>query len=200
MKHIPLVFFIIYSSLCFSNPIFDIPHTTEDQYFNFFVEIPAGTKQKWELNKNNGLLEWEESNGKKRVIDFLGYPGNYGFIPQTLAGDDDPIDVIHLGESVERGQVLKIKIIGGLYFKDRNKEDIKLIAIDSNDSLSRFNDINNLFMEKSSILDLLKIWFLSYKEPGKMIFYRFLGAEESIRYINEAHEVWKKNTNKEMGK
>ena len=48
-----------------ANPIHDIDHKINDETYNFFVEIPAGTKQKWEVNKNTGILEWEEKEGNK---------------------------------------------------------------------------------------------------------------------------------------
>jgi len=50
-----------------ANPINEIPYKLNNGYYNFFIEIPAGTKQKWEVNKNTGLLEWEEKNGKKKL-------------------------------------------------------------------------------------------------------------------------------------
>ena len=60
------------------------------------------------------MLEWEEKDGEKRVVKFLGYPGNYGFIPQTLGGDNDPLDVIDLEESIDRGEIVTRKIIVAL--------------------------------------------------------------------------------------
>ena len=87
----------------------------------FLLEIPAGTKQKWEVNKNSGLLEWEEKNGKKRIVKFLGYLGNYGFIPQTLGGDGDPLDVIDLDESKPRGSVVETKLLEEYILKIKRK-------------------------------------------------------------------------------
>ena len=100
-----LVFFILIftSKFSSSNPINEINIKNDDGSYNFFVEIPAGTKEKWEVNKRNGLLELEEKKGRKRVIKFLAYPGNYGFIPQTYGADGDPVDVVDMDESIERG-------------------------------------------------------------------------------------------------
>ena len=51
---------------------------------NAVIEIPSGTLDKWELNKSNGRIEWELVNNVPRIINYLGYPGNYGMIPRTL--------------------------------------------------------------------------------------------------------------------
>jgi inorganic pyrophosphatase len=81
----------------------------------FRIEIPAGTKQKWEFNDETGEIEKDYKDEKERIIQFLPYPGNYGFIPETLAGDGDPIDVIDLDESEQRG---------ALNFEDKKEEDL----------------------------------------------------------------------------
>lgn len=76
------------------------------------IEIPAGTIQKCEVSKNSGQLEWEFKKGKPREIKFLDYPGNYGFIPQTSSDDGDALDIMVFCESVRRGDVLNVRIIG----------------------------------------------------------------------------------------
>jgi len=83
--------------------------SSEDK-LRFRVEIPAGTKQKWEFNDKTGEIEKDYKDGKERIIQFLPYPGNYGFIPETLAGDGDPIDVIDLDEAKERGELKEVRI------------------------------------------------------------------------------------------
>jgi inorganic pyrophosphatase len=154
-------YLIFFSQICYANPINIIEYKKNDLY-SFYVEIPAGTLEKWEVDKESGELEWEEKNGKKRIINFLPFPGNYGFIPQTLAGDNDPIDLIMIDAAKERGSLNHVRVIGGLYFEDKKE------------------------------LDILKIWFGSYKKPGKMIFFRFLDHSKAINYIEEAHLRWNK--------
>ena len=75
------------------NPINDIP-LIENENFQIYIEIPAGTSEKWEVNKKTVENELEIKRGKPRIIDFIPYLGNYGFFPQTLSGDNDPLDVI----------------------------------------------------------------------------------------------------------
>jgi len=171
-----------------------VSHKTKYTY-NFYIEIPAGTKEKWEVEKETGVLKQESKNGKPRIIKFLPYPGNYGFIPQTLAGDGDPIDVIDLDEGLNRGITKEIHIIGGLYFEDKKEEDVKLVGIGKNSNFSKYEDINELLIEKPNVLNIIKQWFESYKKPGKMIFYRFMTKEESIKIIEEGHNRWSKKNN-----
>ena len=179
-----------------SNPIEELNFKNKSGLYNFFVEIPAGTKQKWEVNKQSGLLEWKKKKGKKRIINFLSYPGNYGFIPQTLSYDGDPIDVIDLDENIERGSVKQIKIIGGLYFEDKKEEDVKIIGVDPSGSFGSIETMQDLLLDKSSLLGILKMWFESYKKPGKMIFYKFLDKDQSVEIIEESHKRWLLSKNK----
>ena len=189
MKSYIFVFLTFFCLNLFSNPADLNKYKNSDNHYNFFVEIPAGTKQKWEVNKD-GILEWEEKDGKKRVVKFLGYPGNYGFIPQTLGGDNDPLDVIDLEESIDRGEIVSRKIIGGMYFEDKKDIDIKLIAIDEKGVFSNYESIDQLIIEKPDVLEILRSWFMSYKKPGKMIFYRYINKQESQEIIEDAHKKW----------
>ena len=189
MKSYVLIVFTFFSLNLFANPGDLNKYKISDDHYNFYVEIPAGTKQKWEVNKD-GILEWEEKDGEKRVVKFLSYPGNYGFIPQTLGGDNDPIDVIDLEESVDRGEVVVRKIIGGMYFEDKKDIDIKLIAIDEKGVFSNYESIDQLILEKPGVLEILKSWFMSYKKPGKMVFYRYINKKESQEIIEDAHKKW----------
>jgi len=189
MKSYVLVVFSLFSLNLFANPNDLNKYKNSDDHYNFYVEIPAGTKQKWEVNKD-GILEWEEKDGEKRVVKFLSYPGNYGFIPQTLGGDNDPIDVIDIEESVDRGEVVVRKIIGGMYFEDKKDIDIKLIAIDEKGVFSDYDSIDKLILEKPGVMEILKSWFMSYKKPGKMVFYRYINKQESQKIIEDAHKKW----------
>lgn len=188
-----MVFFILIftSKFLSSNPVNEINIRNKDGSYNFFVEIPAGTKEKWEVNKHNGLLEWEEKNGRKKVVKFLPYPGNYGFIPQTYGADGDPVDVVDLDESIERGSVKKIKIVGGLYFEDKKIVDIKFIGLNPEGTFKNIETMQDLVLNKFASLEILKIWFESYKKSGKMVFFRLIDRDESIKIIEGYHERWK---------
>ena len=80
------------------------------------IEIPAGTIKKYELNKTNGQLEIDSVDDQPRLIEYLGYPANYGMIPQTIlpknkGGDGDPLDIITIGPPAERGSIIDLSLI-----------------------------------------------------------------------------------------
>ena len=164
---------------------------SSEDTLRFRIEIPAGTKQKWEFNDETGEMEKDYKDGKERIIQFLPYPGNYGFIPETLAGDGDPIDVIDLDESGVRGELKEVRIIGALNFEDKQEEDIKFIGVSPNGTFGHIQSIGELLLEKPAVLEILKSWFLNYKKPGKMVFYGYIDRESSIQLITEARKRWK---------
>ena len=83
--------------------LMDLEAFNEDGTVRAIVEIPTGTSAKWEVSKDDPkAVYWEYKNDKPRVVNYLGYPRNYGAIPGTalpkeLGGDGDPLDVIMLG-------------------------------------------------------------------------------------------------------
>jgi inorganic pyrophosphatase len=184
---IPLVLFSISEAKQTDNSCL----LSSEDTLRFRIEIPAGTKQKWEFNDETGEMEKDYKDGKERIIQFLPYPGNYGFIPETLAGDGDPIDVIDLDESDERGELKEVRIIGALDFKDNKEEDIKFIGASPNGTFGHIQSIEQLLLEKPAVLEILKSWFLNYKKPGKMVFYGYISRDESVRLIDSARTKWK---------
>jgi inorganic pyrophosphatase len=164
---------------------------SSEDTLRFRIEIPAGTKQKWEFNDETGKMEKDYKDGKERIIQFLPYPGNYGFIPETLAGDGDPIDVIDLDEAEKRGELKEVRIIGALNFEDKQEEDIKFIGVSPNGTFGHIQSIEQLLLEKPAVLEIIKSWFLNYKKPGKMVFYGYIDRNESVRLIDSASAKWK---------
>jgi inorganic pyrophosphatase len=140
---------------------------------NVLVEIPAGTNQKWELDKTDRILKWEKVEEELRIVKYLGYPGNYGMIPGTLlpkelGGDGDPLDVLVLGAPAKRGSLIKCKIIGVLYLSDRGEQDDKLIAVLDDSPFESVNDIVELNKKFKGVSQIIETWFLNYKGPDKM--------------------------------
>ena len=190
---INLLGLMFFGNACFSNPINDVPFKAPDGLYNFYIEIPGGTKEKWEVDKKTGVLKKDQKNGKDRVVNFLSYPGNYGFIPQTLSGDGDPIDLIDLDESLGRGTIKRISVIGAMYFEDNNEIDYKFVGVSREGTFKHLDSIEDLFFEKPSVLEIIKLWFLSYKKQGKMVFFKFLDRGEASRLIEAANQRWKAN-------
>lgn len=164
---------------------------------NVVIEIPTGTIDKWEVEKSTGHLKWEFRDGEPRKVKYLGYPGNYGMIPQTLlpkelGGDGDPLDVIVLGKAVERGTVLKTKIIGMLKLLDRGDQDDKLIAVMED---SPFYEVNNL-TELDSIFNgsttIIETFFANYKGVGKMKPLGWANEKETKIVLDFSIEEFKK--------
>ncbi|MGB3507686.1 MAG: inorganic diphosphatase [Microcoleaceae cyanobacterium] len=162
-----------------------------DGTINVVVEIPTGTLAKWEVTKPDGKLEWEFKNGLPRVVQYLGYPGNYGMIPKSLllkelGGDGDPLDVIVLGPAVPRGSVVPVKLIGVLKLLDGGEQDDKLIAIMKDTPLYEVDSIADLDSEFPGVTTIVKTWFANYKGPGEIEVIGLAEKDEALEVFNSA--------------
>lgn len=180
------------------NILNDVVYKSSDMTYNMIVEIPTGTNEKWEVSKITGKLKHDKKNGKDRVVEFLSYPGNYGFIPQTKLlksqnGDGDPIDILLLTSSLKRGSIIKVNIIGGLDFLDRGEIDTKLIAVPIQGILSEIDSLQEMHLKYPNILNIVKLWFEGYKGFGKMQFMGYLTKQNSLNLVEKAHKGWLKN-------
>lgn len=108
---------------------------------NSIIEIPQGSRAKYELHKPSGLLVLD-----RVLYSAVYYPHNYGFIPRTLAEDDDPLDILVLSKiNVVPLCIVSAKVIGVMRMIDSGKPDDKIIAVAENDmSVTHYNDINEL--------------------------------------------------------
>ena len=170
----------------------DISYKNSDAY-QILVEIPTGSRQKWEVTHKSGQLEWEFRNNKPREVKFLGYPGNYGFIPQTLSGDGDALDIIVLSESAQRGDILKVKVIGMLKLEDTGEEDTKILAISTDSPFNNVSTLKEMFINYPNVIPIIKQWFEGYKGPGRMLFQGYGTADEAIKHIEDSHLKWSKH-------
>jgi inorganic pyrophosphatase len=169
----------------------DTAPNLEDQWVNMVVEIPTGSNEKWEVNKTTGNIERDSINEQPRTINYLGYPGNYGFIPQTLlpksaGGDGDPLDILVIGNAVERGKILRCKVIGLLKLIDNGEQDDKLLAVAESSSLSAVNDLIELERQYPGIMEIIETWFAHYKGDGVMVSRGFSTVEEALFTLNTA--------------
>ncbi len=134
------------------------------------IEIPAGTNHKYEYDDESKKYVCEIREGKPRMINFLPYPGNYGFIPGTLmdkekGGDGDALDVLVLSESIPQGQVVGIRPIATLKLIDGVEEDHKIIAVPCDKALNVLK-VNSFKELSGPVREIIKTWFTSYKGPG----------------------------------
>jgi inorganic pyrophosphatase len=182
-----------------TNLLHDIAPFTSDSLVNVVIEIPAGTNQKWEVNKISGKIEWEQITPDSfRVINYLPYPANYGFIPQTLSakssgGDGDPADVFVLGELIERGNVVACRIIGFIEMTDNGEVDDKFIALPVQTQWKNINTLQELNQYYPGVMDIMRTWLSNYKGPGKVIILSE-NDEKHARYsISEANKAFLNN-------
>jgi inorganic pyrophosphatase len=168
----------------------------DSKLVNMVIEIPAGTNQKWEVNKQTGRLEWEQVGDSLRTINYLPYPANYGMIPGTylpkeLGGDDDPLDIFLLGPSLERGTVHPAKVIGVIKMLDRGEQDDKLVAVDPQSWFGYINSIEELNESFPGVTTILVTWLESYKGKDIVKFQRLGTVEEAQTVLNQAVENYK---------
>jgi inorganic pyrophosphatase len=149
-----------------------LPAITE-KGINAVIEIPAGTNHKAEYDYESGEFVVETRNGKKRVVDFLPYVGNYGFVPSTymdpaLGGDGDAIDILVISETVPSGTVMEVIPIAALELMDNNEIDTKLIAVPVDTSLRVMHatDFMTFTIKYNAAQQIIENWFLNYKGLG----------------------------------
>lgn len=158
------------------------------------IEIPTGTSAKWEVSKDDPkAIYWEYEDGNPRVVEYLGYPGNYGAIPGTalpkeLGGDGDPLDVVVLGQAVPRGEIIDVRVIGVLKMLDDGEQDDKLIAVMTQDSpFAHIESMARLDSEFPGVSEIVNLWFVNYKGPdGGMEGLGFEGAESARSVLDAA--------------
>jgi inorganic pyrophosphatase len=137
----------------------DIP-----QEFNTIVEIPFGSSVKYELDKASGMIKLD-----RVLYSAVYYPANYGFIPQTLAEDDDPLDVLVLcQETVVPLTLIHARTIGLMTMIDAGKKDHKIIAVATEDP--EFNSYREASEMPAHRLSMLRRFFQDYKQlEGKAV-------------------------------
>lgn len=158
---------------CVSRDYSTLPSITEDHQVTMVVEISAGTSVKIEYNPLKREFLPDSIEGRVRVVDYLPYPLNYGFIPSTLqstqkGGDGDPLDVLLLGQSLPTGTIIKVIPIAVLRIKDNGEDDDKILVIPADPSarVVQADDFASLNMNYPSILIQLEVWFVNYKRAG----------------------------------
>jgi inorganic pyrophosphatase len=141
-----------------------------DGTVNCVVAIPAGTNAKWEVDEKTGTLKWDMRNNKPRVINYLGYLGNFGILPRTIGSDGEVLAVLVLGETAPRGSVVTAKVIGSIQLVNtKGVLTDKILAIQKDSPL--YNSVNNLQdldQKFPGIVKILETWWTNYNGIGKM--------------------------------
>ncbi len=154
---------------------------------NALIEIPQGSRTKYEIDKKTGLLKLD-----RVVYSSFHYPMNYGFIPQTLGQDNDPLDILVLCSQVIQPLCLvEATVIGNMQMIDSGEEDDKIIAVATKDpSVNHISDIDEV--PPHFILEL-RNYFEQYKvlENKQVKIDAFQSKEDAYRVITDAIAFYK---------
>lgn len=148
------------------------------------IEIPYNSNIKYEYDEKYDKLRCD------RIINTsMLYPGNYGYIPNTLAGDNDPLDILVLCDySINPGIIIECKIIGVLIMKDEKGLDEKIIAIPSNNVDINSEKINNLDDIQENLLSKIYHFFQHYKDNDKNKWSEIIEYKSKIYAENLIHK------------
>ena len=179
------------------HPWHDLPNPIADveQGFNVVIEIPKGSKVKYELDKPSGLLKVD-----RVLYSSVHYPANYGFLPRSYCGDGDPLDVLVLGnEPVSPLAMMRARAIGVMRMVDQGDPDDKIIAVHVHDPA---------FEEYATLADLpghtmreIQRFFQDYKTLEN----KSVAIEEpdehdvAVRVVREALELYQREENRLRG-
>jgi inorganic pyrophosphatase len=172
------------------NPWHDIdPGKDAPEVIRSIIEIPKGSKGKYELDKASGLLKLD-----RVLFSSVHYPANYGFIPQTYCDDHDPLDILVICSiDVAPMCIIEAKVIGAMEMIDGDERDDKIIAVASNDmSVNYINDITEL---PPHTLVELKRFFEDYKmlEHKNVIVEQFMSREKAFSIVLESINLYNEN-------
>lgn len=157
--------------------------------FTAVIEISKGGKQKYELDKATGLLRLD-----RILYTSTHYPANYGFIPRTLAGDGDPLDVLVLcTEPLQPMTLVDCYPIGMITMIDTDETDEKIIAIPFQDP--QMNIYKNITDVPPHILDEMNHFFSVYKqlEHHETSLQEVLGKDGALEAISTSMSDYKKH-------
>ncbi|MDO5101369.1 MAG: inorganic diphosphatase [Lautropia sp.] len=136
--------------------------------FNVIIEIPANADPvKYEVDKETGALFVD-----RFVMTGMRYPANYGYIPNTIADDGDPVDVLVLTPfPLTHGCVISCRALGMLNMEDEGGGDAKLLAVPVDKLLPTNKHVKTIEDLNPAVLDQIKFFFENYKglEPGKWV-------------------------------
>jgi len=151
------------------------------------IEIPKGSKAKYELDKESGLLKLD-----RVLFSAVHYPANYGFIPQTYCEDGDPLDIlVFCSIEVEPLAIMDAKVIGVMSMLDQGERDDKILAVAKNDmSVNHIDDITQLPPHTHKEVQR---FFEDYKklENKTVIVEEFQGKDVAFKIIEEAIQKYK---------
>jgi inorganic pyrophosphatase len=158
------------------------------EHVNAIIEIPKGSRAKYELDKESGMLRLD-----RVLYSSVYYPHNYGFIPQSYGDDNDPLDILVLSQiDVQPLCLVPAKVIGVMQMIDNGEADDKVIAIAENDmSVTHIQDIGDL---PEHFIRELRSFFEDYKklENKEVIVEEFQSKDKALEIVRKSFEDYRK--------
>ena len=164
--------------------------------FPAVIEIPKGSTNKYELDKETGLLRLD-----RVLYSAVHYPADYGFIPRTFCDDGDPLDVLVLGqEPVYPLTIVEARAIGVMRMRDDKGIDDKIISISVRDPA--FADYTDHSQLPAHVLRQMRRFFEDYKvlERKQVVIEGLLGPAQALDIIRDALEMYRKLRRGELSK
>lgn len=170
----------------------EIATFSPDSVVNVVIEIPAGTCLKTEYDKSSNEFSVERGqDGKLRSVQFLPYPGNYGFIPSTImsqdqGGDGDALDALILSEALAKGDVVETIPIAMLKLVDNGALDYKIIVVPKEPDLQIIKCTTYACLQDHypAVVSIIELWFTHYKGDNMLEVRGWDDEQSAIREIN----------------
>lgn len=162
------------------------------EIINVIIEIPRGSKNKYEIDKETGLIALDRAMHTSQ-----DYPFDYGFVPQTHWEDNDPLDVVVLTTyPLSPGILVKVRPIAIANMIDDGESDAKIIAVPAKDP--RFDEANDLEDINKHTIKEIKHFFETYKkiQEKEVVIESFGGAKEAKEAIVKAQALYEEKYNK----
>jgi inorganic pyrophosphatase len=173
----------------------ELPRYIEDP-IPAIIEIPTGSKVKYELDKSSGLLLVD-----RVLFSAVHYPANYGFVPRTYCDDGDPLDIlVFCQEQIASLSIMRAKVIGVMKMRDDKGEDDKLIAVHADDpAYNEFGDVAEIPVHR---MRELKRFFEDYKalEHKKVLVGEPQGRSAALEVLRDAMKLYEKEKPRLIGK
>lgn len=155
------------------------------------IEIPYGSKNKYEVDKTTGRIRLD-----RVLYSAMSYPGEYGYIEETLAPDGDPLDILVItSEPTVPGCIVPARVLGYLATMDRGKEDYKLIAVADCDP--RYDNVKKLEDLPPFLLDEISNFFQNYKvlQNMQVDVWGYFSLDATMQIIEQCKERYREAQN-----
>lgn len=156
------------------------------EFVNAIIEIPKGSRAKYELDKDSGLIKLD-----RVLYSSMFYPSNYGFIPQTYCEDKDPLDILVLcSQDLQCLSLVRAKVIGAMRMLDGGEADDKIIAVAADDM--SVNHIEDLSGVPPHLMHEIRNFFEDYKklENKTVSVENFVNRYRAIKIVEEAMKLY----------